>query len=317
MRGRRICRLMAAALVCAALLPGCVRSGESYALDTGRIQEDTEFLTLSVGPRPTGGERERAACDWLEDRLERAGFSREEGTLSRCAFEGLSGQSSENLVAVCNPGSSGPLFSVVAHYDSVAASPGARDNAASAAALLEMARFLGPEEESLPCEIRMVFLGSEENGYHGSRAYVGSLSPEERSRHLGAFNMDISAAAPEEEAVLVCYTLGGTGEDGTYVPGNFLAPADNRLSAAVAGVYRELYGADPGGVFHVGESDHVSFHNAGLDAVNVCWRRLEDGVPQLPESYHQSSDTPQDIDFETVRACARCILGAIETLAER
>lgn len=298
------------------LLPGCAAplADEPYALDTARIQKDTEYLCSSIGVRVTGTEKETAACDWLQEQLEASGFSVEKGTLSRTGFEGIPPQRSENLTAVCNPDSEGPLFSIVAHYDSVPTSPGARDNAASVAVLLEMARLLGPSSDVFSCEIRMVFLGSEENGYHGSRAYVEGLSAEDRARHLGAFNMDISAASPEDSAVLVCYTLGGTREDGAYAPGNFLEPVDNHLSAAVAQAYQELYSQELGGVYHVGESDHISFHNAQLDAVNVCWRRVEAGTPQLPDSYHQMSDTAQDIDFETARTCGRCILKAISML---
>lgn len=286
---------------------------EPYPLHAEQIQNDTEFLCHTIGIRPAGTDKEAEACDWIAGELHAAGFSTPD-SFRRISFSDFREQESENAIAICNSGFDGPLFSIVAHYDSVETSPGARDNAASVAALLEIARYLGPDHAAFPCEIRMVFLGSEENGYHGSAAYVSSLSEPEKERHLGAFNMDISAASPEDEAVPVLCTLGGR-KDGSYQEGDFLEPAENAVSRSVREAFQTLYGTDTGGTFHQGESDHVSFHQAELDSANICWRRLKNGEIQLPESYHKESDTPDGLDYETVRASARCILEAIHSLS--
>jgi len=148
---------------------------EEYDLNIFRIRKDTEYLCNEIGIRVTGTPKEIESADWIVDSLQTAGFS-EGKNLLRIPFDGAKDLTSENVIAVCNPGYPGPLICVVAHYDSVSTSPGARDNAASVAALLEIARYLGKENPSYPCEIRMVFLGSEENGYHGSAAYVESLT---------------------------------------------------------------------------------------------------------------------------------------------
>lgn len=307
-------RKIAILLVFCLILAGCgTRDAGGYDLDTARIRADTEHLCTGIGIRVTGTDKEREAADWIMESLRTAGFSEEEN-LFRTDFNGAKELKSENIVAVCN-GGSGPLFSVVAHYDSVATSPGARDNAASVAALLEIARYLGPQNADFPCEIRMVFLGSEENGYYGSKAYVESLTEGEKQRHIGAFNMDISAASDDEGAQLVCNTLGMKTEEG-YRGGNFIIPAEGKLTGAIEKAYRELYGRELGGVFHFGESDHVSFHNGQLEAVNVCWRKVADNMPVLPESYHKMEDTPEKLNYETVRASAGCILEAIRILSE-
>jgi len=293
---------------------GCAKaSSEPYDLDKRKIQAAAEYLCGTIGIRAAGTREEETACDWLWEQLEEMGFE-EEGSLERTRFLGFQNQSSENLTAVCNAEYDGPLFSIVAHYDSVESSCGAADNAASVGVLLEIARFLGPENPDFPCEIRLVFLGSEENGYHGSSAYVESLSDEERARHLGAYNMDISAAAPSEHAVLVCNTLGAV-QDGIYIEGDIFRPADNLVSSSVANAYQKLYGGKLGGIFHVGESDQVSFHKEGLDAANVCWRRVENGMPHVPSYYHQMTDTPDILDYETARITGRCILEAVHSAA--
>lgn len=305
-------RLWLIILLLSLVLTGCTGKEQVFDLNTDRIREDTVYLCREIGIRVTETAEEAGTADWIFTSLLEAGF--EEGkSLRRQVFSGAKGGASENVIALCNADSDGPIISVVAHFDSVATSLGARDNAASVAALLEMARYLGAENGELSCQIRLVFLGSEENGYHGSAAYVAGLTEEEKSRHLGAFNMDISAASDEEEAQLVCNNLGAV-KDGQYREGNFIVPAEGALTDAIRQAYRELYGKNLGGVFHFGESDHVSFHNAEIEAVNVCWRKVSDGMPVLPESYHKMEDTPEELNYETIRASARCILRAIEIL---
>lgn len=66
--------------------------------------------------------------------------------------------------------------------------------------------------------------------------------------HLGAFNMDISAASPEDQAVLVCYTLGKM-QDGVYQEGNFLEPVQGLVASSVAQACKTLYGRRSGVFF--------------------------------------------------------------------
>lgn len=293
-------------------LSGCGKQEELFPLDKGQIRVDTEYQCDVIGVRPTGTDKERETCEWLEGQLEELGFSYEEGTLSRSGFEGYPGLYSENLTAVCNPDADAPIWCVVAHYDSIDSSPGARDNAASVAILLEVARDLVTWQDALAAEVRLVFLGSEENGYHGSTAYLESLSPRELERHQGVINMDISAASAGE-GQLVCCTLGGRTDSG-YQEGNFLEPAENAVSCAVVAAGQALYKTDVPTV-HGGESDHVIFHRWGLDSANVCWRSVEDGLPVLPPEYHGQEDVPQTIDYETARTTGRCVLWALQEVA--
>ena len=304
-------------LICVAvsiLLAGCAKSSAPHNLDAERIRAHTEYLCLEIGDRPTGTEKERAACDWLEEQLEAMGFSSQTGSLARIPFHGLFELTSENLIATCNPGSEGPILCVMAHYDSVEGSPGARDNASSVAVLLELARYLGPERESLKGEIRLLFLGSEENGYHGASAYVNGLAEEERIRHLAVFNMENSAASPGPGSILTCGTLGGV-TDGAYQEGNFLEPLPNLASRALSQTYEALYRGDPLPLFHRGMSDHVIFHQAGIEAANNSWRLLDqDGLITVPPEYHLPTDVPETMDFDAGAVTGECILGAAERL---
>lgn len=305
---KRILPLLAALIL---LLPGCGR--RDYGLSAQRIQADTEYLCEQIGDRPTGTDKEQTAANWLEERLEEAGFSQRDGSLLRVPFQGLFDLTSENVIAVCNPGSQGPILCVMAHYDTVEGSPGARDNSSSVAVLLELARYLGPERAGLTGQVRLLFLGSEENGYHGASAYVEELSQEERQRHLAAFNMENSAASPGPGAILTCATLGGV-VDGAYQEGDFLEPAPNLASRTLSQASQAL-GGEALPLFHRGMSDHVVFHESGLEAANISWRFLDsDGLITVPPEYHLPNDIPDTMDFQGGAMTGACILWAVEEL---
>lgn len=305
---KRILPLLAVLIL---LLSGCSR--RDYGLSVQRIQGDTEYLCEQIGDRPTGTDKERTAAHWLEEQLVEAGFSDQDGSLLRVPFQGLFDLTSENLIAVCNPGSQGPILCVMAHYDTVAGSPGARDNSSSVAVLLELARYLGPERVELKGEVRLLFLGSEENGYHGASAYVEGLSQEERQRHLAVFNMENSAASPGPGAILTCATLGGV-VDGAYQEGDFLEPVPNLASRTLSQASQAL-GGEALPLFHRGMSDHVIFHEAGLEAANISWRFLDsDGLITVPPEYHLPNDIPETMDFQGGAMTGSCILWAVEEL---
>ena len=296
------------------LLLGLAACGAEPAgeISAEQIRKDTVYLCEQFGSRVTGTGQEREACDWLEQQLETMGFSQADDTLRREAFQGLGELTSENLIVRYNPGERTPVYCVVAHYDSIADTPGARDNASAVAILLEIARSLQAQKPEVESEIRLVFLGSEENGYHGSRAYLEGLTPEELERHKAVFNMDISAATAGE-GQLVCCTLGGE-RDGIYRDGDFLEPMDNAVSRSIAQACKTLYSQEVP-VVYGGESDHVTFHQWEIDCANVCWRRVESGLPVLPPEYHGADDVPETIDYETARMTGRCVLEAVCALA--
>jgi len=303
-----------AVALCAFVLVGCQEKDTRYPLDAARIKEDTRYLCEVIGPRPTGTDKEKEGCDWLEEQLEEMGFSYGAETLERTYFEGFPDMYSENLTAFCNKGSDGPIICVMAHYDTVENCPGARDNTSAVATVLELARYLGTERPELDAEIRLLLLGSEENGYHGARAYIERLTQDEIDSHLAAFNLENSAAIPGKGAVLMFGTQGGM-VDGEYVEGNFLEPMENLATRMVSLSYAELYNGDKPPAFHMGGSDHLMFHKAGIEAANVCWKFLrEDGGPRLPEQYHQPTDTVKGMDFDGAVLIGRCVLDSIYTL---
>ncbi len=296
------------------LVTGCMSSKSSVdkrglLLDSDQIKVDTEYLCNDIGIRVQGSSEEDRTAGWIVERLGQYGFLESNRSLVNEVFAAPNGDS-RNVFAIYGRDDQKPIISIMAHYDSVQTSPGARDNGASIAVLLQLAKKFSEEQPELAYEIRFLFLGAEENGYHGSAAYIKALSDEDKERHIAAFNMDISAATKGSDAVLTCNTLGKiTNQE--YEEGSIFEPAINQPAVCIKEAYEGLYGTDTVSVFHYGDSDHVSFHEAGIEAVNVCFRKIGDGMPVLPEEYHQMSDTPEDIDYDTANQVGSCIYQAV------
>ncbi|MEJ2862845.1 M20/M25/M40 family metallo-hydrolase [Actinomycetospora flava] len=145
---------------------------------------------LAREPRPVGSPASDAARDALVGRLAAEGLApRVEASASIAAEEGQARAARvENVVATL-PGTD-PTGSVVlmAHYDSVAAGPGAADDMSGVATILETVRALraGPP---LRNDVTVVLTDGEEAGLHGARAWVREQLPGGTQRS--------GAAAPE------------------------------------------------------------------------------------------------------------------------
>ena len=96
---------------------------------------------------------------------------------------------SRNVIAGV-PGSrdDGRVVILGGHYDTVPDVPGANDNGSGIATLLTVAQLVA--DASYPFALRFVSFGSEELGLFGSRHYVDTLGPEERSNILAMLNFD-------------------------------------------------------------------------------------------------------------------------------
>lgn len=131
----------------------------------------TAALETVVGttPHPTGSAAHRAVRERLEAHLRGLGLEPTRQRAARC-----------NRFAVCAdlinvvaelPGSSDRAILLATHYDSVPASPGAADDGAGVAALLEVARALRRDVDRSRSVI-LLFSDGEELGLLGARAFV-------------------------------------------------------------------------------------------------------------------------------------------------
>jgi Zn-dependent M28 family amino/carboxypeptidase len=206
---------------------------------------------------------------------------------------------------------------VGAHYDSVAGSPGADDNGSGVAAMLEVARLL---RDSKPGHtIRFVaFVNEEPPSFLGET--MGSLVYARRIKERG----------DNVVAMLSLETIGDYSDQkesqqypapfSLFYPdtGNFIGfvgdLGSRELVRRAIKTFRQTTKfpseglAAPAGTPGVGWSDHWSFWQVGYPAI-----MLTDTAPFRYPHYHQSSDTPDKIDYDRM---ARVVLGVSKVVAE-
>ncbi|MCL6754221.1 M28 family peptidase [Nostoc sp. CCCryo 231-06] len=211
---------------------------------------------------------------------------------------------------------------VGAHYDTVASSPGADDNASGVAVVLEIARLLG--SRSTPRTLQLAFFDQEEAGLLGSQAFVSKTA---RLQNLsGAIVMDMVGYA--------CYTAGcqkypaGLPVTPISDKGDFLAVVgdtehlpllnafqnsqNNKLESELPAVltlpipFKGLLTPD------TLRSDHAPFWYDGVGAVLVT-----DTANLRTPHYHQPSDVPATIDRSFFTGAAQIVVNATTALLEK
>ncbi|MEZ4402869.1 MAG: M28 family peptidase [Kofleriaceae bacterium] len=252
---------------------------------------DDELRTLvavlsGAQPTPAGttlvrraSAAERAAArDYLAGELERLGLN----------VERRSYGTGVNLVvhlASTTGADSAPPIIVGGHYDGVAASPAAADNATGTAVAVVAAAYLAGRPRAVPIDV--VLFDQEEAGLIGSGAYVAAMgtTPIHSMHNFDMISFDgdgdrvveLWSPAPALEAL---YRAEATGR------GLAIAPVTFALS------------------------DHQSFVERGLPAVGVAEEFV--GGDHTPH-YHRATDTLDKIDFAYLGAVTRLGLAVIET----
>ena len=162
-----------------------------------------------------------------------------------------------------------------AHFDSVAHSPGATDNATGSAAMMEVMRILKAIGAKPRRTIRIALWGGEEEGLLGSRAYV-------RDNYGDPATM---ALKPGHDKLSVYFNSdNGTGKvRGIWLQSNFAAEAIFRQWIEPL---RDL-GVEAIGPRSVASTDHVAFDNVGLPAFQFMVDRLE----YNSRTHHSNMDT--------------------------
>lgn len=216
---------------------------------------------------------------------------------------------------------------VAAHYDTVALSPGADDNASGIAVVLEVARLLG--SHSTPRTLQLAFFDQEEAGLLGSQAFVSKTA---RLQNLGgAIVMDMVGYA--------CYTVGcqkypaGLPVTPPSNKGDFLAVIGDtehlpllsafQNSQMLASTTLNKQESMPSvltlpipfkGLLTPDtlRSDHAAFWYQGVGAVLVT-----DTANLRTPYYHQPSDVPATIERSFFTGAAQIVINATTALLEK
>lgn len=278
-----------------------------------RLRRDVEVLAGAIGPRaPRVGDSLARAEAHLRGELEAAGLA-----VERQPYR-FFGREVANLVGI--PAASGEArawYLLGAHYDSIAATPGADDNASAVAVMLELARRLAHH----PLPLRFVAFTMEEppafgTPWQGSRRFCREMR-RRGERTSGAVVLEmVGFTAPLQPYPKV---LEGRG----YRPtGDFVGVVGDRGSQdfawrIVAGMraagtvpVESLIVALRGWVMPIARlSDHASFWDRGWPAVMVT-----DTAFLRNPNYHRPSDTPDTLDYGFMARIADALEAAIRAL---
>ncbi|MBD2453121.1 M20/M25/M40 family metallo-hydrolase [Nostoc sp. FACHB-87] len=204
---------------------------------------------------------------------------------------------------------------VGAHYDTVAASPGADDNGTGVAVLLEIARLLG--SQPTPRTLQLIFFDKEEAGLLGSKAFAAQAK---RLKNLsGVIVMDMVGYA--------CYTPGcqqyppGLPVTPPSDKGDFLAVVGDTEHLPLLSAFQNPQPANFPAVLTVPiplkglltpdtlRSDHAPFWYQGVGAVLVT-----DTANLRSPYYHQPSDQPSTIERSFFAGAAQIVINTTSAL---
>ncbi len=310
------CGGLLAAMVC---MPGRSHVGGLPALTAAEIETRAGLRRIVHALSVTIGERHDrrpeallAAAEVLEGELAAAGFEVQRQPYLAGAVEVFN---LEVLVRGSDPGRGALVLG--AHYDTVAGSPGADDNASGAAGLVELARLL--RVHRLRHDVRFVLYANEEP----PRFRTEAMGSRVHARRLYDGGVEVAAMIALESLGYFSRARGSQHYPfpfGLFYPdrGDFVAFVGNLRSRALVrrtlATFRERAAfpaeglAAPASVPGVGWSDHASYWERGVPAVMVT-----DTAPFRNPHYHRATDTPEALDFD---ALARVVHGLVHVVVE-
>lgn len=264
----------------------------------------TDIEQIARAPHPVGSQEHRRVRAYLTARMNQLGLSPEaqSGALTPASVRRLSRSGGDpaaaenqavNLVGRL-PGSDGtqPAVVLMAHYDTVVGSPGAADDSAGVAAILEAVRAIrarGPAERDLI----VLFTDAEELGLDGARVFFDTHPWRDR---IGAV-VNLEARGGGGRAAMF-----ETGRDNGAMIGLFAKAArraDGGPAATSLAAY--MYERMPNG------TDFTVARDKGIAGLNLAFLGR-------PGQYHAANSTPANLDQGSVQHIGSQALEAADAL---
>ena len=149
--------------------PAPIQSAGPLTFSANRAMSTLSLFLGDGSPHPTGTASNAAVRERILAQLKNYGYEPHVQSAFTCSSSGACAQVN-NIIAEL-PGQSAPYVLVAAHYDSVGAGPGASDDGAGAAAVLEIARALKSAPKLRHSVIFLIDDG-EELGLLGAKAFM-------------------------------------------------------------------------------------------------------------------------------------------------
>lgn len=285
------------------------------------LHEYVEMLAKKIGPRHLGApEKLEFAGNFIRSSLSQVNLGGNY-TPSLHTYK-VNGQDCHNIVLdlMAKDSPRGPEIVLVgAHYDSVATTPGADDNASGVAALMCLAESFAHTKNER--SLRFVFFVNEEPPYFQTEN-MGSL----------VYAKECKKRGDKIVAMLSLETMGYYTDKAqsqkapagleAQVPdkGNFLAVVGNVTSMPIVDTFKVWFSKNstlplagmalPATVVEQGWSDHWSFWQHGYPAVMVT-----DTAGLRNPHYHQATDTVDTLDYDRYTQAVKGVEGVIAQLA--
>jgi Peptidase family M28 len=277
-------------------------------------------LAVTLGPRSYQDPANlNAAADFISQRLESFGYD-----LTAQPYQARE-LAVRNIIAE-RRGTEQPdrVIVVGAHYDSVAGSPGADDNASGVAVLLELARLhAGTRFRNT---VRFVAFTLEEppffrSRHMGSRIYASSLKERDEQieamlclESVGYYSREPGSQSFPWLVFWLRWRYPTTGNFITIVSNADSQPLQTQVRDALTAhmdLPVETY-AGPWWIPGVDWSDHGSFWNEGYPAV-----MLTDTALFRNPHYHRPTDQPETLDYQAMTELVRGLSEALTALDGR
>lgn len=279
-----------------------------------RLSDSVKHLAETIGERNLAHPQQlQASADWIVDQWQLQGLEPQIHTYS------INGKPCHNIDVTVSQAKPEPVVIIGAHYDSVAGTPGADDNASGVASMLEVSRALAGMD--LDLTVRCV-------------AFVNEEPPYFSTYDMGSFvYADMIHERGDEVAYMISIESVGffRDEEGSqkYPPpldefypsvGNFIGVVGDLKNGMGVGRISKLMKASgdlaiesavlPGSIPGVDWSDHASFWHYDYPGVMVT-----DTAPFRNPNYHEDTDTLSTLDFSRHAQFTAAFIETVKGLA--
>jgi len=285
--------VLIAAISIAVYQPRGITPATAPATEFSAERASRHVWDIARKPHPVGSAEHARVRDYLLHELTELGL--DPSIQKTMAVLGAYGTAAtvENVIARMRGSTAGPAVMLVAHYDSVPAGPGAADDAAGVATVLETARALaaGAAAGTRPRnDVILLFTDGEELGLLGAAAFVAEHPW--KSDVGVALNFDNRGT---RGAVLMYETSAGNLALLREMAHDVRSPRASSLSSAVAQLMPN-------------STDFFDFRKAGIAGLNFAFIG---GV----DNYHTMQDSPANLDLRTLQQAGDYALPLARSLA--
>lgn len=242
-------------------------------------------------PHPVGTAAQAQVRDRIIQELSILGYRVETQTTFACRTEWATCGDVTNILSRLPGRTNGPAVLLTAHYDSVPAGPGAADDMAGVAVILEIARILRIEAP-LPNPIIFLFSDGEEPALLGAEAFVAEHP------WAAAVGVVVNLEARGNRGPSILFE---TTENSAWLIAAFAAQAPTPIASSVYDVLYEFLSAN---------TDLDVYEEAGLAGINFAFT-------EEVTHYHTPLDNLANLDPRSVQHQGDNALAAVRVFGEQ